>query len=295
MELHTLRSFVEIARSGNMTRAAQALHLSQPTLSKQMKELEAELGKKLFRRTSAGLSLTKEGAFLRRRAEDLLEMAERTEADFRALDELAGGEVRIGCAESYQIQYLARTIRRFRTRHPLFRYHLTSGNTEQVTERLDRGLIDFAVIVQPPNLDRYNSLAIPEADTWGLVLRREDPLARKTAIRVEDLAGLQLICSAQGMRWDIPRWCGELADTLNLSGTVNLAYNGSVFVREGLGYLLTFDHLVDTGPGSDLCFRPLDPVLETRMYVIWKKYQVLSPIAQRLLEALKKDLAQTQV
>lgn len=290
MELHTLRSFVEIARSGNMTRAAEALHLSQPTLSKQMKELEAELGKKLFRRSSAGLSLTEEGAFLRRRAEDLLEMAERTEADFRALDELAGGEVRIGCAESYQIQYLARTIRKFRARHPLFRYHLTSGNTEQVTERLDRGLIDLAVIVEPPNLARYNSLTIPEADTWGLVMRREDPLARKSGIRVEDLAGRQLICSAQGMRWDIPRWCGELADTLNLSGTVNLAYNGSVFVREGLGYLLTFDHLVNTGADSDLCFRPLEPVLETRMYVIWKKYQVFSPIARRLLEALREDL-----
>lgn len=294
MELHTLRCFVEIARSGSMTRAAETLHLSQPTLSKQMKELEAELGKKLFRRGSAGLRLTDEGMLLRKRAEDILDMADKTAAEFRALDDLAGGEVHIGCAESHQIKYLARTIRAFRRRHPLFRYHLTSGNTEQVTERLDRGLIDFAVIVEPPNLSRYNYLEIPEADTWGLVMRREDPLARKPSIRAEDLAGLQLICSRQGMQWDIPRWCGERADELNLSGTVNLVYNGSVFVREGLGYLLTFDHLVDTGADSDLCFRPLEPVLETRMYVIWKKYQVFSPIAGQLLEALKEDLARRE-
>lgn len=124
-------------------------------------------------------------------------------------------------------------------------------------------------------------------DRWGLVMLKTDPMAKKTCIRVEDLAGLPLICSAQGMKFDISRWCGEKADALNLSGTVNLAYNGSVFVREGLGYMLMFDRLVNTGSDSDLCFRPLEPPLETKMYVIWKKYQVFSPIAGLLLEELK--------
>lgn len=121
-------------------------------------------------------------------------------------------------------------------------------------------------------------------------MKRDDPLAQKECIRVDDLVGLPLICSAQGMKFDISRWCGEKADTLNLSGTVNLAYNGSVFVKEGLGYLLMFDHLVDTSPTNDLCFRPLDPPLETKMYVIWKKYQVFSPIAELLLDELKAQL-----
>lgn len=287
MEIRVLRYFLEIARAGNMSRAAEALHVSQPTLSKQMKDLEQELGKKLFRRGSTSLSLTDEGMLLRKRAEDILDMVDKTADEFRALNDISGGEVHIGCAESYQIKYLAQTIQVFKKKYPLFRYHLTSGNTEQVVERLDRGLIDFAVIAEPPNLSKYNYLEVPGVDLWGLVMKKDDALAQKKCIRVNDLMGLPLICSAQGMKFDIARWCGEKVDMLNLSGTVNLAYNGSVFVREGLGYMLMFNHLVDTGSDSDLCFRPLEPPLETKMYVIWKKYQVFSPISELLLDELK--------
>ena len=287
MEIRVLRYFLEIARAGNMSRAAEALHVSQPTLSKQMKDLEQELGKKLFHRGSTSLSLTDEGMLLRKRAEDILDMVDKTADEFRALNDISGGEVHIGCAESYQIKYLAQTIQVFKKKYPLFRYHLTSGNTEQVVERLDRGLIDFAVIAEPPNLSKYNYLEVPGVDLWGLVMKKDDALAQKKCIRVNDLMGLPLICSAQGMKFDIARWCGEKVDMLNLSGTVNLAYNGSVFVREGLGYMLMFNHLVDTGSDSDLCFRPLEPPLETKMYVIWKKYQVFSPISELLLDELK--------
>ena len=287
MEIRVLRYFLEIARAGNMSRAAEAFHVSQPTLSKQMKDLEQELGKKLFRRGSTSLSLTDEGMLLRKRAEDILDMVDKTADEFRALNDISGGEVHIGCAESYQIKYLAQTIQVFKKKYPLFRYHLTGGNTEQVVERLDRGLIDFAVIAEPPNLSKYNYLEVPGVDLWGLVMKKDDALAQKKCIRVNDLMGLPLICSAQGMKFDIARWCGEKVDMLNLSGTVNLAYNGSVFVREGLGYMLMFNHLVDTGSDSDLCFRPLEPPLETKMYVIWKKYQVFSPISELLLDELK--------
>ena len=287
MEIRVLRYFLEIARAGNMSRAAEAFHVSQPTLSKQMKDLEQELGKKLFRRGSTSLSLTDEGMLLRKRAEDILDMVDKTADEFRALNDISGGEVHIGCAESYQIKYLAQTIQVFKKKYPLFRYHLTSGNTEQVVERLDRGLIDFAVIAEPPNLSKYNYLEVPGVDLWGLVMKKDYALAQKKCIRVNDLMGLPLICSAQGMKFDIARWCGEKVDMLNLSGTVNLAYNGSVFVREGLGYMLMFNHLVDTGSDSDLCFRPLEPPLETKMYVIWKKYQVFSPISELLLDELK--------
>lgn len=291
MEIRVLRYFLEIARTGNMSRAAETLHVTQPTLSRQMKEMEQELGKRLFRRNSAGLSLTDEGMLLRKRAEDILDMVDKTEEEFKALDDIAGGEVHIGCAESHQIKYLARTIKAFKAKYPLFRYHLTSGNTEQVAERLDRGLIDLAVIVEPPNLSKYNYLEIPEANTWGLIMKKEDVLAQKESIRFEDLTGLELICSEQGMKFDISRWCGEKADQLKLSGTINLAYNGSVFVKEGLGYMLSFDKLVDTGSDSELCFRPLMPLLETKMYVIWKKYQVFTPIAELLLDELKGQLS----
>lgn len=287
MEIRVLRYFLEIAREENMTRAADSLHISQPSLSKEIKALEAELGKKLFTRTRSGLKLTEAGMLLRRRTEDILEMVDKTAAEFSALDEINGGDIYIGCAESEQIRHLARVIKRFKEKYPLLRYHLSSGNTEQVAEKLDRGLLDFAFIVEPPDLSRYNYIEIPGADAWGVIMRRDSPLAEKTAVRPDDLLGLPLICSDQAMRVDIPRWCGEKADGLNFTGTVNLCYNGSVFVREGLGYMLTFDGLIDTSAESGLCFRPLEPPLETKMYVIWKKYQMFTPIAEMLLKDLE--------
>ena len=288
MEIRVLRYFLEIARESSMSRAAETLHVSQPTLSKQMKELESELGKKLFHRGSTSVSLTDEGMLLRKRAEDILTMVDKTTSEFRELDNITGGEVHIGCAESHQIKYLAWVIKDFKEAYPRFRYHLTSGNTEQVVERLDRGLIDFAFIVEPPNLERYNHIEIPGTDIWGLAIRKDHPLAEKEEIVFADLIGIDLICSEQGMKFDIARWCGENTDQLKLSGTINLCYNGGIFVEEGLGGMLTFDRLVNTDNDSNLCFRPLSPRLETKMYIIWKKYQVFTPIAELLLEELKK-------
>ena len=287
MEIRVLRYFLEIAREENMTRASERLHVSQPTLSKQMKDLEEELGKKLFRRGSASIHLTDEGMLLRKRAEDILAMVDKTKDEFRALDEVTGGDVYIGCAESYQIQYLAEIIREFRESYPLLKYHILSGDTVQVAERLDRGLLDFAVIVEPPNLQKYNYIELPVADTWGVVMRRDCPLAKKQSITADDLIGFDLITSPQSLDADFPRWCGEKLDELNISGTVNLFYNGTAFVRADAGLLLTFDRLADTGIDSELCFRPLTPALKSKMFIIWKRYQVFSPIAERLIEKIK--------
>ena len=286
MELRTLRYFLEIAREENMTRASESLHVSQPSLSKEMKALEEELGKKLFIRKNGGLRLTDEGMLLRKRAEDIIEMTDKTVAEFSSLDEINGGDIYIGCAESYLIKYLAQAVKSFTEKYPMLRYHLSSGNTEQVAEKLDRGLLDLAFIVEPPDLSKYNYLEVQGADVWGVVMRRDSPLAKKKTVRAEDLYGLPLICSRQAMRVDIPRWCGENAEKLNFSGTLNLCYNGTVFVREGLGVMLTFDKLADTSEESGLCFRPLEPTLETKMYIIWKKYQVFSPIAELFVKEL---------
>lgn len=287
MEIRTLRYFLQIAREENMTRAAETLHVSQPSLSKQMKALEEELGKKLFRRGSASVTLTDEGMLLRKRAEDILDMVDKTEEEFKALDEVTGGDVYIGCAESYQLRHLAAVIGTVRQKYPGLRVHILSGGTEQVAERLDRGLLDFAVIVEPPNLARYNYIELPGADTWGVVMRRDSPMAALESVTARDLIGKNLIASAQSMAADFPRWCGDMLDRLTFTDTVNLCYNGTVFVREGLGYLLTFDRLADVSEESGLCFRPLSPPLETKMFVIWKKYQVFTPIAELLLNAVK--------
>ncbi len=290
MEIRVLRYFVEIAREENMTSAAEILHISQPTLSKQMKELETELGKKLFKRGSAGISLTDEGMLLRKRAEDILDMVDKTTNEFKTLDDITGGEVRIGCAESYQIRYIAKVIKQFKEKYPLFKYHILSGNTEQVTERLDKGLFDFAIIVEPPDLSKYNYIEIPETDIWGVLMRKDNPLSKKDVIHIEDLYGVPIICSEQSMLTDIPRWCGENIDMLNMCGSVNLFYNGSVFVKEGVCCMLTFDKLADTSSESQLCFRPLEPVLETKMYIIWKKYQMFTPVTKLLLEQIKNEI-----
>lgn len=288
MEIRVLRYFLAVAREENMTRAAQQLHISQPSLSKEMMKLEEELGHRLFVRTNKSTRLTEEGMLLRKRAGDIVAMADKTTEEFSRLDSITGGEIHIGCAESHLVKYLARDIKAFKERYPHFLFHIFSGDTAPVTERLDRGLLDLAVIVEPPNLSKYNYLTIPQSDKWGVVMRRDSPLAEKRAIAFEDLYGLPLFCSEQSIKVDFPRWCGENMDKLNFAGTFNLAYNGSVFVREGLGYLLSFEHLIDTSEESGLCFRPITPVLETNMYIIWKKYQVFPPIVDLFVKRLKE-------
>lgn len=288
MEIRILRYFLAVAREENMTKAAERLHISQPSLSKEMKKLEDELGHKLFIRTNKSTRLNDEGMLLKKRAEDILAMVDKTEEEFSQLDSIVGGEIHIGCAESYLIKHLARDIKAFKERYPDFIFHVFSGDTEPVVERLDRGLLDLAVIVEPPNLSKYNYLAVPRCDKWGVVMQRGCELAKKEKIAFEDLYGLPLFCSEQSIKVDFPRWCGENMDKLHFAGTFNLSYNGSIFVKEGLGYLLTFEHLIDTSAESGLCFRPITPTLETNMYIIWKKYQVFSPIADLFVKKLKE-------
>ena len=287
MEIRTLRYFLAVAREENMTRAAELLHVTQPTLSRALRSLEDELGKKLFTRHSFHISLTEEGVLLRDRAEDLLTLADKIEREFVSLDDITGGELYLGLAESYQIRYLARELRTLKRSYPGLRYHITSGDTEQVTEKLDKGLLDFAVLCDEPDGKKYDSLLFPENDLWGLVLPAGDPLAEKESIRAEDLLGLPLFTSAQGWEGDIKRWAGECFDGLRLEGSFRLAYNASLFVREGLGYQLSFAHLVDTSPDSGLVFRPLSPPAEVRLYLIWNRYQTFTPIAERFLRQLR--------
>ena len=288
MEIRTLRYFLAVAREENMTRAAEQLHVTQPTLSKALKALEDELGKKLFTRHSFSIRLTEEGVLLRNRAEDLVGMADRIAQEFVTLDDITGGDIYFGLAESRLIQYLAREIREFRIQYPDLRYHITSGDTEQVTEKLDKGLLDFAVLAEEPDAGKYEALAFPEADVWGLVFPADDPLSQKENITVEDLVGLPLFCSEQSWKKDLPAWCGGRMSDLRLEGSFRLSYNGSMFAREGLGYLLTFEHLIDTSADSGLTFRPLYPRLESKLYLIWKKYPVFSPIAERFLRRLQE-------
>lgn len=289
MEIRTLRYFLVAAREESMTKAAEILHVTQPTLSKQIKALEDELGKKLFTRHSFNIRLTEEGILLKNRAEDLIGMADKIEQEFISLDDLTGGDLYFGLAESYQIRYLAREIRAFKQKYPGLRYHITSGDTEQVIEKLDKGLLDFTVLAETPDPTRYECVPFPDAETWGLIIPADDKLAKKKTIKIDDLVSLSLFCSDQSWANDIPRWAGDRMAELHLEGSFRLPYNGSMFAKERLGYLLTFDKLIDTSEQSGLVFRPLSPRLETNLYLVWKKHQTFSPIASRFLAQIRES------
>lgn len=288
MEIRVLRYFLAIAREENMTRAAKYLHVTQPTLSKQIKQLEKEIGKKLFIRSNYSIKLTDEGLLLRKRAEDILSMVDKTMEEFQALDDITGGDIYIGAAESESFSYFATVAKDLQLQYPNVKFHLYSGNTEVIAERLDRGLLDFAIIVQEVDLSKYNYIKIPTSDTWGVIMRKDSPLAKKEYITIEDLIDLPLIVSRQGITEDYPKLFKEKLDQLHIVATFDLIYNASVMVKEGFGYALSFDKIVDTSENSELCFRVLKPELKTNMYIIWKKYQVFTPIAEKLLSKMQQ-------
>lgn len=288
MEIRVLRYFLAIAREENMTRAAKYLHVTQPTLSKQIKQLEEEIGKKLFIRSNYSIKLTDEGLLLRKRAEDILSMVDKTMEEFQALDDITGGDIYIGAAESESFSYFATATKDLQLQYPNVKFHLYSGNTEVIAERLDRGLLDFAIIVQEVDLSKYNYIKIPTSDTWGVIMRKDSPLAKKEYITIEDLIDLPLIVSRQGITEDYPKLFKEKLDQLHIVATFDLIYNASIMVKEGFGYALSFDKIVDTSENSELCFRVLKPELKTNMYIIWKKYQVFTPIAEKLLSKMQQ-------
>lgn len=290
MEIRTLQNFLIVAREENMTRAAELLHITQPTLSRQIKALEEELGQKLFIRHSFHIELTEAGVLLRKQAEDLLAMAGKITDSFRAMDDVTGGELYFGLAESYQVGFLADYIKEFKVKYPNLHYHITSGDTEQVLEKLEKGILDFAAIVETPDYSKYSAVPFPETDRWVAIVPANDPLAQKDFILPEDLVGLPLFCSEQSWEKDIPRWAGATFENLHLEGSFRLAYNASLFARKGLGVLLSFDRLIDTSESSGLKAIPLKPELTSPMYLIWKKQQLFSPIAERFITDLQAAL-----
>ena len=286
MDVKILKYFLAVAREENLTRAAQILFITQPALSKQLKFLEEELGKKLFVRKNSGIKLTDAGKLLCKRAAELVNLSDKIFEEFTA-KKITGGEIYFGLAESYQIRFLAREIKNLKNSYPDFHSHITSGDTEQVIDKLDNGLLDFAVLAETPNFYKYNFLAFPESDKWGLIIPEDDELARLEKISFENLIGLPLFCSGQGWEKDISRWCGGKIDESNLEGSFKLSYNASMFVKEKLGYLLTLGKIIDVSEKSGLVFRPLFPELETKLYLVWKKFPTFSPMAEIFLEKIK--------
>jgi len=292
MDVRVLRYFVTVAREGSVTRAANYLHVTQPTLSRQIKELEEELGSKLFVRSNYSIKLTEEGTLLRKRAEDILDLVDKTKAEFLSLHDITSGDIRIGAAETYAMDFIAEAAENLFAQYPNIQYHLYSGNYEEVTERLDKGLLDFCLLVDPIDLTKYNQISLPTKDAWGVVMRKDSPLAEKKSIRPNDLIGLPLICSRQALTHELSGWFGEKLDKVKIVATYNLVYNASVLANRGIGYLLGFDRLVNTSEESNLTFRPLRPKLESSLSIVWKKYQIFSPAEELFLMELQSMFAE---
>lgn len=285
MEIRVLRYFLTVAREGNITNAANFLHVTQPTISRQLKDLEDELGAQLFNRHKQTISLTHEGMLLRKRAEEILSIVDKTEEDFNAMGDILGGDVFIGGGESEGFGLVAEVIAELQKEYPLVHYHLFSGNAEDVTERLDKGILDFGILLDPVNLAKYHHLPLPVTDKWGVLMRKDSPLAEKEFITKEDLLEVPLIASRQTL--DQPfssstyvEWFGEDFDKLNVFATFNLVYNAALLVEKGAGYMITFENLTDTSESNNICFRPLKPAVTSGMHIAWKKYQVFSPAAE---------------
>lgn len=293
MDIRVLEYFLAVAREQTISGAAQALHMTQPPLSRQLMDLERELGKPLFLRGKRRITLTKEGMLLRKRAEEILSLVEKTKAEVSAPDEGITGELYIGGGETEGMRLIVQTAQQVQRAHPGVRFHFSSGDGYDVTDRLDQGLIDFGTLIEPIDMGKYDYLRLPSPDTWGLLLRKDHPLARLPRIRPGDLLGVPLLTSRQMEREDgLSGWLGYGYENLRVVATGNLVNTLALAVEEGMGCLFTLDKLVDLSGSRNLCFRPLEPRLESWMYLAWKKYQVFTRAAEVFVGELKRRLGE---
>lgn len=286
MDIRVLRYFLAVAREESISGAAESLHLSQPTLSRQLSDLEEEIGKTLFIRGSRRITLTEHGTLLRKRAGEIIDLMEKTTKELTASEESIAGDIYIGAGETEAVHYLTRSARRLQEQYPDVHFHIASGDTVDVTEQLDKGLIDFGLLFGAIDEKKYSSVALPSYDVWGIIMRRDDPLARKEFVTAADMAGKPLIVSRASP--EPGSLFGQVISN-HVVGSYSLVYNGSLMVADGLGYMLCLDKILNVAGDSPLCFRPLMPEIKAHMSVVWKKYQVFSKASQEFWNVLKED------
>ncbi len=289
MEIRVLKYFIAIAREQSILAAAESLHLSQPTLSRQIKDMEEELGKQLFIRGSRKITLTEEGIILRKRAEEILDLVQKAENEI-TLSNLICGDIFIGTGETDGVRFIAKSAKMLNEQYPDIHYHIVSGDSVDIIEKLDRGLIDFAVLVGNVDISKYNYMKLPIKDMWGVLMKKDSSLAQKECITPQDLWEKPLIVSRQAIKGnDLTQWLKKDISQLNIIAHYNLVYNASLMVDEGLGYALCLDKIINV-TDTTLCFKPFQPKLEVGMNIVWKKYQILSKASEKFLEKLKEIL-----
>lgn len=291
MDIRVLKYFLAVTREQTISGAAEALHMTQPPLSKQLKSLEDQLGKQLFIRGKRKITLTKEGMILQKRAEEIISLLEDTKDEIMRANGSISGEILIGSGETEGMRFVAQVVKTMQTQYPKIRCHISSGDGYDVTEQLDKGLIDFGILLEPIDMAKYNYLKLPRSETWGLLMRKDDPMSQLETICPETLKETALICSLQLIKENgLAKWLGYDCESLNIVSTHNLINTPVLFVEEGIGCALTLNELVRIPSDGPLCFRPLDPKFETGLYLVWRKQQVFSNAAELFFEIFKKQL-----
>ncbi len=291
LDIRVLQYFLAVAREESITKAAEALRMTQPPLSRQLKDLEEELGKQLLIRGSKKVTLTEDGILLRKRAEELVDLMEKTKAELTSSSENISGDIYIGCGETESISFLAQAAQDLQINHPLIHYHIYSGDAERVMEKLDKGLIDFGLLVGEADISKYDYLKLPQKDLWGVLMRKDSPLAEKETICAKDLWDKPLIISHQAsINTEMFHWLRADISRLNIVATYDLIYNAAQFVKKGFGYVIALDRLINTTGDSNLCFKPLFPTLEAELCIVWKKYQILSRASNAFLQQIKSQI-----
>lgn len=291
MDIRELKYFLAVAREENISKAADYLFITQPSLTRQMQALEQEIGRPLFKRINRKMVLTETGILLRKHAEEIVALFDKTQDALASPSENISGEIYIGSGESYAVKIIANIAKEIQEEYPNIKFNFYSGDSIDVSEKLEKGLLDFGILIEANDLNKYDYLRLPLKDVWGVLMRKDAPLSQKQYITPEDLKGERLICSKHSMAIrNISRWMNTEPEKLNIVATYNLIYNASLMVEEGMGYAIGLDKLINTGADSPFVFRPLSPITESPLDIVWKKYQIFSPAAQVFLRKLQERL-----
>lgn len=291
MEIRVLRYFLTVAQEENMTKAAELLHTSQSNLSRQLADLESSLGKKLFDRGGRKIILTEEGMFLRKRAQEIIELTDRTENDMKSFNQSVNGTVHIGGVETCLMKRIGQSILALSKLYPQIRYDFFSGSIVELTEMLNKGLLDFALLVAPVDMQKYHYIKLPVTDTFGVLLRKDCPLAKQPSIKPEDIKDYPVWVAHQQLGANVlSSWLGGDVESMNIISTFNLITTPAMMIDSGIGMAFTFDNLVNT-EGTNLCFRPLEPKVEAELYLVWKKYDSFTKACEVFLQQIQKDFS----
>lgn len=292
MEFRVLKYFLAVAREQTFFGAAEAVHVTQPTLSRQIQDLENELGKTLIVRGSRKIALTEEGMIFRKRAEEICKLVEKTQNEIAGYDETEiAGDIFIGAGETDAVRRIARVAKNIQKKYPSVHFKISSGDAVDIIEDLDKGLLDFALVFTPLDIEKYNRLELEDKTVWGLLLRKDNPLAEKDFIKNADLQKIPLMISRQIKDNAITKkWLGKKLSELNIVGTYTLLYNATFFVEEGFASVLSIDGIINT-KDTNLVFRPLQSQRETKLCIVWKKQQVMTKASALFLQEVSRDCA----